>query len=75
MILELKEYRVDSESDFVENGVEKVLAFISIIANLKGDNNSVEVVIPIQVTSLNSDTGDAMDLQRQTACENLLNNF
>jgi len=75
MKLKIKEYRVDSESDFTDNGVEKVLAFISIIAILQGDNNSVELVIPIQVTSLNSDTGEAMDLQRQTACENLINNY
>lgn len=75
MKLEIKEYRVDSESDFTDNGVEKVLAFISIIAILQGDNNSIEVVIPIQVTSLNSDTGEAMDLQRQKACENLINNY
>jgi len=75
MKLELKEYRVDSEADIEENGVAKVLAFITIIANLKGDNNNVEVNIPIQVTSLNSDTGTDMDIQRQAACENLLNNF
>lgn len=75
MKLELKEYRVDSEADIEESGVTKVLAFITIIANLIGDNNSVEVNIPIQVTSLNSDTGNDMDTQRLTACENLLNNF
>ena len=75
MKLELKEYRVDSEADITENGVAKVLAFITIIANLIGDNNSVEVNIPIQVTSLNSDTGKDMDAQRLAACENLINNF
>jgi len=75
MTLQLKKIIINNESDIEENGVEKVVASISIIATLVGKNTEVDVVIPTTVTSLNSDRGFEMDAQRQTACENLINNF
>ena len=75
MKLELKKIVVNSETDFIENDIEKVLANITIVADLVGANNTQEVPISIEVVSLNSDRGDEMDAQRQAACENLINNF
>ena len=75
MKLELKKIVVNSETDFIEDEVEKVLANITIVADLVGNNNTREVPIYIEVVSLNSDRGDEMDAQRLAACENLLNNF
>jgi len=75
MKLQINKIIVNSETDFIENEVKKVRADITIACNLYGDNNTREVPISIEVISLNSDSGDSMDLQRQTACENLLNNF
>ena len=75
MKLELKKIVINSETDFIEDGVEKVLASITIVADLSGENNIREIPISIQVVSLNSDTGTDMDTQRLAACENLINNF
>ncbi len=75
MKLELKKILVNSETDFIENDIEKVLANITIVADLVGANNTQEVPIYIEVVSLNSDRGDEMDAQRQAACENLINKF
>ena len=75
MKLELKKILVNSETDFIENDIEKVLANITIVADLVGANNTQEVPISIEVVSLNSDTGKDMDTQRLAACENLINNF
>ena len=75
MKLELKKILVNSETDFIEDGVEKVLANITIVADLVGAKNTQEVPISIEVVSLNSDRGTEMDAQRQAACENLINNF
>ncbi len=75
MKLELKKIVVNSETDFIEDEVEKVLANITIVADLVGNNYTREVPIYIGVVSLNSDRGDEMDAQRQAACENLINKF
>jgi hypothetical protein len=75
--MELKLIRivVNRESDRVENGVKYVDADITIVCNLVGVNNTQEIAISTTVTSLNSDRGDDMDLQRQAECESLINNF
>lgn len=75
MELTLVKIIVNSESDFSEEGVDKVLADISIIAELSGNGNKAQVVIETQAISLNSDTGVKMDEDRLAHCTNLLNNF
>ena len=75
MKLALKKIIINNESDIEENGVEKVVANISIIATLVGKTTEVDVVIPTTVISLNSDTGVDMDAQREVYCQCLINNF
>jgi len=75
MKLALKKIIINNESDIEENGVEKVVANISIIATLVGKTTEVDVVIPTTVISLNSDTGVDMDAQREVYCQSLINNF
>lgn len=75
MKLEIKRIVVNSETDFIEDDVKKVRAGITIVADLVGKNSTREVPISIEIISLNSDSGDDMDLQRQIECEDLINNF
>jgi len=75
MILQLKKIIVNSETDFIEDDIEKVLADITIVANLIGKNETREIPISTQVVSLNNDRGFEMDAQREIHCENLINKF
>jgi hypothetical protein len=75
MKIEFKKYIVNSETDFVEEGVGKIKASISLIVNVVGTNNSNEMVIPVEAINLNSDTGDDMDAKRLSECMLIVNNY
>lgn len=61
MKLELKRYVINSEVDFIENGVDKIKVDISVICDLVGASNSNEISLPLLVINENSQTGDEMD--------------
>ena len=75
MELQFKKHIVNSEVDFVDNGVDKIRTSISLIVNVVGANNSNEMVIPVEVINLNSETGDEMDAKRLSECMLIVNNY
>jgi hypothetical protein len=75
MEIHFNKYIVNSEVDFVDNGVDKIKASISLIVNVVGANNFNEMVIPVEVINLNSETGDDMDAKRLSECMLIVNNY
>jgi len=75
MEIQFNKYIVNSEVDFVDNGVDKIRTSISLIVNVVGANNSNEMVIPVEVVNLNSETGDEMDAKRLSECMLIVNNY
>lgn len=75
MELTIQNLVINKESDFTEDGVDKVKSYISIICSLKSNNIQIAypVVIPIEVVNLNSETGAEMDSKRETEANNLIN--
>lgn len=63
MIIEFKSYTVESEEDFIEDGVYKIIEMVTVFAQ------DIEQKIPlitygIFVINLNTQTGVEMDAQR-----------
>lgn len=75
MEIQFNKYIVNSEVDFVDSGVDKIRTSISLIVNVVGANNSNEMVIPVEVINLNSETGDEMDAKRLSECMLIVNNY
>lgn len=75
MKLELKRYVINSEVDFIENGVDKIKVDISVICDLVGASNSNEISLPLFVINENSQTGDEMDTQRISEINNFINTY
>lgn len=75
MEIQFNKYIVNNEVDFVDNGVDKIRTSISLIVNVVGANNSNEMVIPVEVINLNSETGDEMDVKRLSECMLIVNNY
>ena len=66
--MELVKYIVNSETDLNEDGVDKVIADLSVVISISGN----EVSIPLKVVNLNSQTGAEMDAQREQEVNNFI---
>jgi hypothetical protein len=75
MELIFKRSVVNSEIDFVENGIDKINVDITIVCDLVGVNNTTEIALPLIVINLNSQTGEEMDIDRMIAINNLIANY
>ena len=75
MNLVLKRTVVNSETDFTENGIEKINVYMSVVCDLVGTNNTNEIALPLTVINLNSQTGEEMDADRTAAVNDLINNY
>ena len=75
MELVFKRSVVNSEIDFVENGIDKINVDITIVCDLVGVNNTTEIALPLTVINLNSQTGEEMDADRTAAINNLIANY
>jgi len=75
MELIFKRSVVNSEIDFVENGIDKINVNITIVCDLVGVNNTTEIALPLIVINLNSQTGEEMDIDRMIAINNLIANY
>jgi len=75
MELIFKRSVVNSEIDFVENGIDKINVDITVVCDLVGVNNTTEIALPLIVINLNSQTGEEMDIDRMIAINNLIANY
>ena len=75
MNLVLKRTVINSETDFTENGIEKINVYMSVVCDLVGANNTNEIALPLTVINLNSQTGEEMDADRVAAVNDLINNY
>jgi hypothetical protein len=75
MNLTFKHAVINKETDFVENGIDKINVDITIVCDLIGTNNVQEIALPFVVINLNSQTGEEMDIDRMIAINDYVNNF
>ena len=75
MNLVFKRAVVNSETDFIDNGVDKINVNITVICDLVGVNNTNEIGLPLTVINLNSQTGEEMDIDRMIAINEFINNY
>lgn len=75
MNLNFKHAVINKETDFVDNGIDKINVNITIVCDLIGTNNVQEIALPFEVINLNSQTGEEMDIERMLAINNYINNF
>ena len=75
MNLVFKRAVINKETDFVENGIDKINVDITIVCDLVGVNNTTEIALPLTVINLNSQTGEEMDIDRMIAINDLINNY
>jgi hypothetical protein len=75
MNLTFKHAVINKETDFVENGIDKINVDITIVCDLVGTNNVQEIALPFVVINLNSQTGEEMDIDRMIAINDYVNNF
>jgi len=75
MNLQFKHAVINKETDFVENGIDKINVDITIVCDLIGTNNVQEIALPFVVINLNSQTGEEMDIDRMIAINDYVNNF
>jgi len=75
MNLVFKRAVVNSETDFIDNGVDKINVNITVICDLVGANNTNEIGLPLTVINLNSQTGEEMDIDRMIAINEFINNY
>lgn len=75
MNLTFKHAVINKETDFVENGIDKINVDITIVCDLVGANNTQEIALPFVVVNLNSQTGEEMDIDRMIAINDYVNNF
>jgi len=75
MNLTFKHAVINKETDFVENGIDKINVDITIVCDLIGTNNVQEIALPFVVINLNSQTGEEMDIDRMIAINDFVNNF
>jgi len=75
MNLQFKHAVINKETDFVENGIDKINVDITIVCDLVGTNNVQEIALPFVVINLNSQTGEEMDIDRMIAINDYVNNY
>lgn len=75
MNLTFKYAVINKETDFTDNGIDKINVDITIICDLVGANNTNEIGLPLTVINLNSQTGEEMDIDRMNAINNYVNNY
>lgn len=75
MNLVFKRAVINSETDFDDNGVDKINVNITVVCDLVGTNNTNEIGLPLTVINLNSQTGEEMDIDRMVAINDLINNY
>lgn len=75
MELVFKKSVVNSEVDFVDNGVDKINVNITVVCDLIGVNNTNEIALSLTVINLNSQTGEEMDADRSAAINDLIANY
>ena len=75
MTLKYKEYIVNREEDFTENGIAKVKANLSVIIDVIGSNQINPMVVTLDVISLNDAKGSEMDSQREQECIDFVNKY
>lgn len=75
MNLTFKHAVINKETDFVENGIDKINVDITIVCDLVGTNNVQEIALPFVVINLNSQTGEEMDIDRMIAINDYVNNY
>lgn len=68
MQLIFKKYIVNTETDFVEDEIDKIKVHLTVCAGIEAD---IENIMPLKtydlfVINLNSQTGDEMDKQRES---------
>ena len=75
MNLVFKRAVINKETDFIDNGIDKINVDITIVCDLVGVNNTTEIALPLTVINLNSQTGEEMDIDRMIAINNLIANY
>ena len=75
MNLVFKRAVINKETDFIDNGIDKINVDITIVCDLVGVNNTTEIALPLTVINLNSQTGEEMDADRMIAINNLIANY
>jgi hypothetical protein len=63
-----KKFIVNTETDFVEDEIDKIKVHLTVCASIEGDT---ENIMPLKtydlfVINLNSQTGEEMDIQRES---------
>lgn len=75
MNLTFKHAVINKETDFTENGIDKINVNITVVCDLVGANNTNEIGLPLTVINLNSQTGEEMDIDRMNAINDFVNNY
>lgn len=77
MQLIFKKYIVNTETDFVEDGVDKINAHLTVCVGVEEDINNIipSLTFDLYVINLNSQTGVEMDEQRTLESIILVNNL
>ncbi len=70
-------YIVNKEEDFIEEEINKIKAYLTIIIGIDGDdkNEFPPITKDLIVINLNSQTGFEMDEQRTNEAKQLINNL
>ena len=77
MQLIFKKYIVNTETDFVEDGIDKINTHLTVCAGIEEDINNIIPLLTfdLYVINLNSQTGVEMDEQRTIESIILVNNL
>lgn len=77
MKLEFIKYVVNTETDFIEDGIQKINVHLTVVSKSIADVNNIMPVLTsdVYVVNLNTQTGVEMDNQRLEASINFLNNL
>ena len=72
---EFTRYIVNREEDFVEDGVDKIRAYLTVCIGTVGatNNRPPEMTRDLEVVNLNTQTGEQMDTQRIQECKAFVN--
>jgi hypothetical protein len=68
MKLIFKKYIVNTETDFVEDEIDKIKVHLTVCAGIEGDTENIMPLktYDLYIINLNSQTGEEMDSQRQS---------
>jgi len=77
MKLEFIKYVVNSEVDFIEDGIEKIKVHLTVVSKSIADVNNIMPVLTsdVYLVNLNTQTGVEMDNQRLEVSINYLNSL